>query len=140
MFCALPLIPQTDSASRKSTRHIVDRTAKSRIVIGCFVIRPRVAGAYLSVVIKQFRRCHIFVKASILVFPKIFAGADLIVVDCLLIASRWVNLWRLGWPGRVRTGTDGMKVRYGGPGQSPTADLRVRSALLYATELPGHLG
>ena len=26
----------------------------------------------------------------------------------------------------------------GGPGQSPTADLRVRSALLYATELPGH--
>jgi hypothetical protein len=27
---------------------------------------------------------------------------------------------------------------YGGPGQSPTADLRVRSALLYATELPGH--
>jgi hypothetical protein len=28
----------------------------------------------------------------------------------------------------------------GGPGQSPTADLRVRSALLYATELPGHLG
>ena len=28
----------------------------------------------------------------------------------------------------------------GGPGQSPTADLRVRSALLYATELPGHQG
>ena len=28
----------------------------------------------------------------------------------------------------------------GGPGQSPTADLRVRSALLYATELPGHAG
>jgi hypothetical protein len=27
----------------------------------------------------------------------------------------------------------------GGPGQSPTADLRVRSALLYATELPGHV-
>ena len=27
----------------------------------------------------------------------------------------------------------------GGPGRSPTCDLRVRSALLYATELPGHL-
>jgi hypothetical protein len=27
----------------------------------------------------------------------------------------------------------------GGPGRSPTADLRVRSALLYATELPGHV-
>ncbi len=26
----------------------------------------------------------------------------------------------------------------GGPGRSPTCDLRVRSALLYATELPGH--
>ncbi len=26
---------------------------------------------------------------------------------------------------------------YGGPGRSPTCDLRVRSALLYATELPG---
>ena len=25
----------------------------------------------------------------------------------------------------------------GGPGRSPTCDLRVRSALLYATELPG---
>jgi hypothetical protein len=30
-------------------------------------------------------------------------------------------------------------VTHGGPGQSPTADLRVRSALLYATELPGHV-
>jgi hypothetical protein len=30
-------------------------------------------------------------------------------------------------------------VLNGGPGQSPTADLRVRSALLYATELPGHV-
>ena len=30
-------------------------------------------------------------------------------------------------------------VQHGGPGQSPTADLRVRSALLYATELPGHV-
>ena len=29
---------------------------------------------------------------------------------------------------------------YGGPGRSPTCDLRVRSALLYATELPGHWG
>ena len=28
---------------------------------------------------------------------------------------------------------------YGGPGRSPTCDLRVRSALLYATELPGHV-
>jgi hypothetical protein len=28
----------------------------------------------------------------------------------------------------------------GGPGRSPTCDLRVRSALLYATELPGHHG
>src|ERR1700733_15968977 len=27
----------------------------------------------------------------------------------------------------------------GGPGRSPTCDLRVRSALLYATELPGHV-
>jgi hypothetical protein len=27
----------------------------------------------------------------------------------------------------------------GGPGRSPTCDLRVRSALLYATELPGLL-
>ena len=27
----------------------------------------------------------------------------------------------------------------GDPGRSPTCDLRVRSALLYATELPGHL-
>ena len=27
----------------------------------------------------------------------------------------------------------------GGPGRSPTCDLRVRSALLYATELPGHI-
>ena len=31
------------------------------------------------------------------------------------------------------------RVLCGGPGQSPTADLRVRSALLYATELPGHV-
>ena len=29
------------------------------------------------------------------------------------------------------------RLKCGGPGQSPTADLRVRSALLYATELPG---
>src|SRR6202046_5296581 len=29
--------------------------------------------------------------------------------------------------------------RDGGPGRSPTCDLRVRSALLYATELPGHV-
>ena len=27
----------------------------------------------------------------------------------------------------------------GGPGRSPTCELRVRSALLYATELPGHV-
>ena len=37
-----------------------------------------------------------------------------------------------------------MKIPYllgfdGGPGRSPTCDLRVRSALLYATELPGHV-
>jgi hypothetical protein len=31
-----------------------------------------------------------------------------------------------------------IKVISGGPGRSPTCDLRVRSALLYATELPGH--
>jgi hypothetical protein len=30
-------------------------------------------------------------------------------------------------------------VLCGGPGRSPTCDLRVRSALLYATELPGHV-
>lgn len=31
-----------------------------------------------------------------------------------------------------------LRFLYGGPGRSPTCDLRVRSALLYATELPGH--
>ena len=49
------------------------------------------------------------------------------------------NLWIQGFPPHrsffdfIRNG------KFGGPGQSPTADLRVRSALLYATELPGHV-
>lgn len=32
---------------------------------------------------------------------------------------------------------DSLGWLFGGPGRSPTCDLRVRSALLYATELPG---
>ncbi len=53
-------------------------------------------------------------------------------------ASDGQDLWRW-WPGaRVLTQAMGKICGDGGPGQSPTADLRVRSALLYATELPGH--
>ena len=44
-----------------------------------------------------------------------------------------------GGPGQSPDGYRDLKIGGdGGPGQSPTADLRVRSALLYATELPGH--
>jgi hypothetical protein len=45
-----------------------------------------------------------------------------------------------GGPGQSPDGYRALKIcEGGGPGQSPTADLRVRSALLYATELPGLL-
>ena len=37
----------------------------------------------------------------------------------------------------IRGKSLGLKDFGGGPGRSPTCDLRVRSALLYATELPG---
>ena len=52
---------------------------------------------------------------------------------------RNLKLIRRGDPGRSPDGYRGFRFcGYGDPGRSPTCDLRVRSALLYATELPGH--
>lgn len=41
--------------------------------------------------------------------------------------------------GYARKQLDRLKL-CGDPGRSPTCDLRLRSAPLYASELPGHLG